>query len=97
MGEERKQRRWRNTLEPLATVLVVSAAGVVLLLNVTASPAVDVDNEVRGVEAIDSLSVEVGRVLGSRRARSGVVVFSDFQCPFCRLFSEQTLPELRSD
>ena len=42
-----------------------------------------------------AVKLDPRRSLGSTQARVGIVEFSDFQCPFCRRFHEQTLPALR--
>lgn len=37
-----------------------------------------------------------GRTLGQDSARVWVVVVSDFQCPFCKMWHDQTLPAIRA-
>lgn len=37
------------------------------------------------------------RVLGNDKARITIIEFSDFQCPFCRSFWQDTLPTLKKD
>jgi protein-disulfide isomerase len=41
--------------------------------------------------------LEVGHVFGSDTAPVTVIEFSDFGCPFCRMFSVATFPELRRE
>lgn len=36
-------------------------------------------------------------VLGDKNAKVTLVQFSDFQCPFCRRFFEETLPQIKKD
>ena len=43
------------------------------------------------------LSLDNAPALGSRSARVGLVLFSDFQCPFCRRFATEIIPELRRE
>jgi len=38
-----------------------------------------------------------GRVLGQESAGVWVIVVSDFQCPFCKMWHDQTLPTLRAE
>lgn len=40
---------------------------------------------------------EVGHVFGSDAAPVTVIEFSDYGCPFCRMFSVATFPELRRE
>lgn len=35
--------------------------------------------------------------LGNANAKVAIVEFSDFQCPFCRKFHQETLPQIRSE
>jgi protein-disulfide isomerase len=39
-------------------------------------------------------SIDGAAVRGSRAARVAVIEYSDFQCPYCRTFARNTLPEL---
>lgn len=39
--------------------------------------------------------VDVGAMLGSATAKVGLVVFSDFECPFCAKFASEVLPALK--
>jgi len=41
--------------------------------------------------------IDKGKVLGSALALVKIEVFSDYQCPMCRTFHEQTLPLLMKD
>ena len=44
-----------------------------------------------------SVSVDDDPQLGDKNAKVTVIEFSDFQCPFCRSFYTQTLPQLESE
>jgi protein-disulfide isomerase len=36
-------------------------------------------------------------ILGNKNAKVAIVEYSDFECPFCRRFWEETLPQIRKD
>lgn len=42
------------------------------------------------------ISLENAPTLGNPRAPRALLIFSDFQCPFCRQFEEQTWPSIRA-
>lgn len=44
-----------------------------------------------------ALSVHAAPALGEKNAKVTLVDFSDYQCPFCRRHSQQTLPAIVSD
>ncbi len=53
---------------------------------------------VPGCRSPDSESaLEVGHVYGSATAPVTVIEFSDFGCPFCRMFAVSTFPELQRE
>ena len=43
------------------------------------------------------LRIEPQRVKGNRNARVTIVEFSDFECPYCRKFAEETLAQIDRD
>ena len=43
----------------------------------------------------ESVSIDDDAILGDPTARVTIVEFSDYQCPFCRLFWKTTLPRIR--
>ena len=47
-------------------------------------------------EKVD-VSADDDPVLGKAKAKVTIIEFSDFQCPFCRAFWEDTLPELKRE
>jgi|SRR3989344_115602 len=44
-----------------------------------------------------NVSVDDDPVMGSKNAKVVVIEFSDYQCPFCRSFWQDTLPQLKKD
>ena len=43
------------------------------------------------------LSLEGSPVMGDEKARVAIVEFTDYQCPFCALHANQTLPQIVTD
>ena len=85
---------WRAMLDIVTTVAMLCAAVMLLWINypkiaqrVTAKPAAAVPKQ--PVPVADAL------VEGDATAKAGMIVFSEFQCPYCARFSQQTLPALR--
>lgn len=46
--------------------------------------------------AVSAIRLGTDPVLGDRAAKVAIVEFSDYQCPFCRAFQEQTMPGLKA-
>lgn len=82
---------WRS-LERLSTVAVLVVATVVLVnhFNRSRSPApppVTLPS--------DPISLDASTTIGGREARAGMIIFSDFQCPYCASFAQKSWPELK--
>lgn len=86
----------RVVLDVASSVLMLCAAGAILwvvffgpqrLTGGPAPPEVPLPTE--------PLSVADAPVLGDPNAQVGIVLFSDFECPFCAKFARETLPELK--
>jgi protein-disulfide isomerase len=58
--------------------------------------AVDGNGSTGAVGASDPISVADVPILGNPAASIGIVLFSDFECPFCGKFARETLPELKT-
>ena len=54
------------------------------------------DNQKVNNEPIE-VSEDDDEVLGDSNAKVTVIEFSDYQCPFCKKFYEETLPQLKKD
>ncbi|MBI4080234.1 MAG: DsbA family protein [Candidatus Levybacteria bacterium] len=57
------------------------------------------DKELAGTVTDERVDVEVGHfpVMGNANAAIKIVEFSDFECPFCRRFYEDTLPLIKKN
>jgi hypothetical protein len=86
----------RRALAGLAGALGLGAAGLYL----TADTAADVDDYAADLSAQSGRSGGLGidyadrPVLGDPDADLRLFAWSDYQCPYCRRFEEETLPEL---
>ena len=43
----------------------------------------------------DPISLDASTTIGGREARAGMIIFSDFQCPYCASFARKSWPELK--
>jgi protein-disulfide isomerase len=96
----------RSFLSVVATLSVIAASGSVIWLvwSIRVTPASDVRRIAQGAPTprvpprlalpASPLSLEDGAIKGERAAAVGIVVYSDFQCPYCERFARETLPRL---
>ena len=76
------------------SVAVAIVAGTAIWVNTRTAPiADDPTQSVTG----RLISLKDSHVEGAVTARLAIIEYSDFQCPFCRAFTEHTLPQLRTD
>jgi len=82
--------RWKSALDAAASVAMLLAAtlcvGSFLAQRTNAKPAFALP---KGLVSLDGAFVR-----GLRSAPVAIVVFSDFQCPYCRRFAREVLPAL---
>jgi protein-disulfide isomerase len=98
--------RWaslRAVLDVIATLMVIAVAGAILYRGsipqrnpVRAEPSRPVARPEPPLPA-EPLSLENAATKGSSTAKVGIVVFSDFQCPYCGVFARETWPALQKE
>ena len=76
----------------LVTSLVVITASSMLIYRTIAGPADGARPELQVPSA--PVSLDRTAIRGSRDAEVVMIIYSDFQCPFCSRFTRETLPEI---
>src|SRR5688500_10751070 len=89
----RRPRDLRWWADGLVSVAVLAAAGSILYY-VWAKPQQPATAAARPALPTKPLSIAGDQVKGHPTAKIAVVVFSDYECPYCGMFAKQTLPEL---
>ena len=96
-------------LDTFAIPLAIVIAGVIIALgiffanrNKTTSDATNTntDNTATGTDTFTAATTNIGTgaVIGNRNtAKVAVVMYSDYQCPYCQSFEEETYPEIKSN
>jgi protein-disulfide isomerase len=87
-------KRWRAILDLLATVAMIVAAIVVIwrvLASSDASPAPSTSIPI----PTEPVSFDGAPILGAPNARVAMLVFSDFECPFCARLANDVMPSLK--
>lgn len=98
--QRQRQGRLRSVLDLVATVLVIIAAGAVLTLTVRnwrQAPAQSTGQTPAPPLPMGPQSIEGAPAIGSASAPVAMVVYSDFQCPFCARFARETWPSIKKD
>jgi len=93
-SEERRQRLIK--LASAATFLAVVTVAVLIVVSQSGSGGGDASN-VRGTVDVERLLDGIpqeGMVLGQSRAKVELREFGDLQCPVCKGFSEEVLPQV---
>lgn len=84
---------WRPILDIAATVVMLIAALILVRGRLRDAP-VAAPRPAAPVPT-EPLSLEGLPILGESRAKVGILMFSDFQCPYCGRFASGTMPTLR--
>jgi protein-disulfide isomerase len=88
----------RIGLDLVASVFMICAAAAILWSVFRGpEPAVGVRSGNAEIPIpAEPLAVSDAPILGDPNAPVGMIVFSDFECPFCGRFAQETLPELQA-
>jgi protein-disulfide isomerase len=88
-AQRRAQRQRMMTFAGIALAAAIVLAAVLIFVNRDDDASTDSGEAVAWSELPSD-----GRVLGDADAPVEFVVYSDFQCPFCKQFDEQDLPKV---
>ncbi len=96
------QPRWQSIAETVA-LTVVACAVAWMAISRTSTDAVSIRGgaPTRRPEPprplpTEAISLAGAQLLGKSTAQVGIVVYSDFQCPYCGRFAKETLPSLEA-
>jgi len=94
IGSSRRRLTWRAALDVVTSVVLIGAAVTLVSLHLS--------NRARAARPEpkipeDPISIDKAASKGSQSAPVVMIVFSDFQCPFCGRFARDVLPDLERD
>lgn len=85
--------RLNTILDVVTSLLLIVAASALIYRNVIVSPGPSASGPMVEVPS-EPLSIEGVPLKGSKSAKVVMIVYSDFECPFCGRFAREILPEL---
>jgi protein-disulfide isomerase len=86
-----KRLSLRSFADVMTSIVLIAAALTVIYNNVFADQARDATSLPVPPEP---LSLDGAAMRGSKDAQAVMIVYSDFECPFCRRFAQEVLPEI---
>ena len=89
---DRPVKGWSLLLFHALTSLVLVIGTVILVFRALVPPAGDIPRRPTIEIPAELQPFADAHVLGDRSAPVGVIVFSDFECPFCKTFAREVLP-----
>ena len=90
--------RWQSVAETVALVVVAIAVAWMAITKSVPAPASAAAAPPRRPEAplpVEPISLAGAELEGSPTAIIGLVMYSDFQCPYCGRFARETLPAIQ--
>lgn len=88
--------RFAATLE-VATLIATLAASGLIVRELWRKPSSSADARSTLKVPVTPLFLEGAPIKGSTAARAIMVIYSDFQCPFCGSFTRETLPRIERE
>ena len=82
--------RWRAILETITTLAMLAASLTIVAARFRKDPPVRTATE--STLPATPISLDGASIKGSRSAPIALLMFSDFQCPFCARFAKEGLP-----
>jgi hypothetical protein len=79
---------WRTALDVLTSVALLIAASTFIYRSFFTGGPPEIE------PPSDPISIAGAAVRGSADARAVMIVYSDFQCPYCGSFARDVLPEI---
>jgi len=92
-NESARRRTWRASLDVVAALAMIVASGFLIKASLDA-PGPSRRAAPRPVPS-RPVSLEGASILGSTGAPAVLIVYSDFECPYCGRFARETLPLLQ--
>jgi protein-disulfide isomerase len=94
---ERTWSRWQSVVETVALVVVAVAISRIAMVKSAPEPGPGRAGASRPAPPLPSepVSLAGAQTAGSQTAKVALVVYSDFQCPFCGKFARETLPAIQ--
>ena len=98
MSDRTSLLKWQSITETLALVVVAGAVTWMSLSRSTAETAptrpAAPTRRAEPKPPLEPISLAGAQILGMKTAKVALVVYSDFECPFCGKFARETLPAL---
>ena len=84
---------WKSALDAVASVVMIAAAVALVSFQMSnrspSPPQPDVP--------VEPVSIDGAALKGSSTAETVLIVFSDFECPYCGSFARETMPQLERE
>jgi protein-disulfide isomerase len=91
MGKDVNKLSLRSTLDVVTSIVLIAAAGTLAYRSVFVASS---DTQAELQLPSEPMSIERAAIRGSEDAQAVMIVYSDFQCPFCARFTREALPEV---
>jgi protein-disulfide isomerase len=99
MSSTERRTRLTTSLEPAATILLIVVTllmGGLTVWDRLQPPPAQAEQAARREPPVPSepVSIEGAPILGDRNAKVALIVFSEFECPYCARSAREVLPEI---